>query len=382
MKKIEVLRSDYSIRNNIRTAIENSDKKISTKEIDSLKISTLLKKAKINNSKIAEYVDKSASDEPLIGSREGELTEYVIQSVPDDREVFTFEYSQSIKNNKPLENNYTDEIRGNVIKIDGHDSTYTREFDYNDHKNVCLNGHTDLTNTHGQYKKFFLVTDAINSNKISNCFKGHNLKKGAALSFWVKFFSLDTTAYNCGLITFLGDHNKHYFDADSESENKEYIDYTTHLEVSANLSVVYDEAFQNTYVRKRDNSYLTEGWDKDIAKVLWRSDKTWMHVALSFTDNGIERFVNGKRIMDDYSVSIGKRFGKSGRVPASETECRTSILDFLSSDDTSLFLGLTMDERKTSESMLFDDITFWDEAIVSDNEAEQLFNEAVKINLP
>ena len=107
-----------------------------------------------------------------------------------------------------------------------------------------------------------------------------------------------------------------------------------------------------------------------------------MHVALSFTDNGIERFVNGKRIMDDYSVSIGKRFGKSGRVPASETECRTSILDFLSSDDTSLFLGLTMDERKTSESMLFDDITFWDEAIVSDNEAEQLFNEAVKINLP
>ena len=383
MEKIEVLRSDESIRNNICLAMENApDSKLSDAEFDSMKISALLEKTKISNVGIEEIVDASASNEVLIGSREGALTEQVIQSVPDDREVYTFEYSQSIKNNKPLENNYIDEIRGNVIKIDSHDSTYMREYDYNDHQEICSKGQAALTNTHGQYKKFFLVTDAINHNKISNCFRGRTLKKGAALSFWVKFFSLDTTAYGSGLLAFLGDHKRHYFDIEGERMNAEYVDYTAHLSVSADLCVTYDEAFWNTYSRKRNNSYLTEGQNESIAKVLWRSDKAWMHVALSFTDEGIERFVNGMRVTDDYSVNIGKRFGKHGRVPASETECRMSILDFLSSEDTVLFLGLTLDERKTSESMLFDDITFWDEAINSDEEAKQLIEEAVKINLP
>lgn len=377
MRKIEVLRSDQSIRNSISLIRkETKGKTISKSEEDTLKISDLLKESGIRNTEIETLVEESASTQPLIGSRNMELMTEPEVMVPDDREVYTFEYSYSIKNNKPLENNYIDEIRGNVIKVDSHDSTYMREFDCNDHIQILSTGQAALTNTHDQYKKFFLITDVINNNKISNCFQGQDLSHGASLSFWVKFFSLDT-AKNCsGLIAFLGDHEKHYFDEEAKDSEMEYIDYTTHLAVTTDLSVEYNEAFDNHYVRKRNNSYLTNGQNRHINKALWRSNKAWMHVILSFTNDGIERFINGMQVADDYMIKRGKRFAMS--VPGE----RTGILDFLRDDKTTLYLGMTLDETKTSDAMLFDDITFWDMAVSGEKQAQELFEEAKKINLP
>lgn len=377
MKKIEVLRSDEAIRKNVATAVSQMKKSsVNAKFIQKEAISTVLEKSGISNVEIAERVEEKASDTlPCIGQRSlSPSPNSAICEVPADSEIFSFTYANSIKNNLPLENNYVDQVRGNVIHVTSKDSAYEREFDTEDHAWINEHGYPLLTNSRATYKKFFLHTNAMD-NKISNCFQGQDLSNGAALSFWVRYHDRDAVIRNVGLLTFLGDYEKHYFNAEAKREDNEYVDYTTHLSLTTGLNLSYDEAFQNTY---EGISRIYPSPDERIDKRLYRSGKAWMHVALSFTNDEIRCYINGLPV--SYEVRKGKRFGtQDGR---DELRERTKILDFLSDETTTLYLSLTLDERKTSEMMLFDDITFWDSAIKNDEQAMELFAEASSINLP
>lgn len=377
MKKIEVLRSDEAIRKNIATAVSQMKRNsTNVKFIQKEAISTVLAKSGISNAEIAERVEEKASDTlPCIGQRCLPASPNTAEcEVPNDSEIFTFTYANSIKNNLPLENNYVDKVRGNVIHVTSKDSIYEREFETADHVWIDEHGYPLLTNGRKEYKKFFLYTDGIH-NKISNCFQGQDLNNGAALSFWVRYHNRDTVLRNVGLITFLGDYKKHYFDEDSRRDDIEYVDYTSHLSLTTRLNLNYDDAFQNTY---EGISRIYPSPDERIDKRLYRSGKAWMHVALSFTNDEIRCYINGMPV--SYEVRKGKRFGtQDGR---SELKERTKILDFLSDEATTLYLSLTLDERKNSEMMLFDDITFWNSAIKNDEQAMELFEEASSINLP
>lgn len=376
MKKIEVLRSDVSIRKNIAAAIKNEKNNISTNFIQTEAISTILEDSGISNVEIEKKIKEKASDVlPDIGQRSLPASPNTATcEVPHDSDIFSFVCSCSIKNNLPLENNYVDQVRGNVIHVTSKDSTYQREFDIEDHAQIKEHGYPVLTNSRAEYKKFFLHSDGMN-NKISNCFQGQDLSDGAALSFWVRFHDRDAVIRNPGLITFLGDYEKHYFNTEARREDREYTDYTTHLSLTAGMNLHYDEAFQNTY---EGISRIYPGPDDRIDKRLYRSGKSWMHIALSFTNDDIRCYINGMPV--SYDVKKGKRFGtQDGR---SELWERTKILDFLSDENTTLYLSLSLDETKISEMMLFDDITFWDSAIGNDTQAMELFEEASRINLP
>lgn len=376
MKKIEVLRSDVSIRNNISTAVNKQKHNVDTDFIRTETISAILEASGISNVAIEEKIETKASDTlPDIGQRSLPASpNTVICEVPDDSDVFTFTYANSIKNNLPLENNYVDMVRGNVIHVTGKDSTYQREFDTKDHAQINAHGYPVLTNSRAAYKKFFLHSDGMN-NKISNCFQGQDLSDGATLSFWVRYHDRDAVIRNCGLITFLGDYEKHYFNAKGRREDNEYVDYTTHLSLTTGLNLHYDEAFHNTY---EGTSRIYPSPDTRIDRCLYRSGKAWMHVSLSFTNDDIRCYINGMPV--SYDVKKGKRFGIQDN--CSELWERTKILDFLSDENTTLYLSLSLDETKISEMMLFDDITFWDSAIKNDTQAMELFEEAARINLP
>ncbi|MCI8370886.1 MAG: hypothetical protein HFI75_00530 [Lachnospiraceae bacterium] len=384
MNKLEVLRSDYSIRKNMEKLAEQDRIHLNKTDISTLKISALLKEASIANTELEQLIPDKAEQVPdgsaiLAGQRGALSADSVYQAVPDDREVCTLEYTKSIKNNKPLENNYLDGVRGNVIKTERHDSTYCREFDYNDHQELAASGTVTLTNSKHVYKKFFLATDAINSNKITNCFAGKELENGAALSFWVRFNTKDTVLANCGLFAFLGDHTRHYFDDAAAASETEYVDYTSHLSITCNMNAEYDEAFSNTY--KAINGIWHNNPDRTLAKILYRGHKNWIHVTTSFTNEGICIYLNGIRVPYE-TVSTGKRFFTSGSITEQERHQRINILDFIRDEHTSLYLGLTLDEDKISDSLLFDDITFYDASVQDDTQAMNLYQEALTINLP
>ena len=376
MNKIEVLRSDVAIRKNIASAVKQMQSNVNTEFIQKEAISKILKETGISNVEIEEKIGEKASDTlPCIGQRSLSASpNAAVCEVPNDSEIFTFTYSNSIKNNLPLENNYVDQVRGNVIHVTSKDSVYQREFDQEDHAQINENGYPILTNSRAVYKKFFLHTDAMD-NKISNCFQGRDLHNGASLSFWVRYHDRDTVIRDVGLITFLGDYKKHYFDPESRKADKEYVDYTTHLSLTTGMNINYDDAFQNTY---EGISEIYPSPDPRIDKRLYRSGKAWMHVAISFTNDRIRCYING--IPVSYDVTKGKRFGLQDE--RSELQERTKILDFLADEKTTLYLSLTLDETKTSEMMLFDDITFWDSSIKNNEQAMELFEEACSINLP
>ena len=98
-----------------------------------------------------------------------------------------------------------------------------------------------------------------------------------------------------------------------------------------------------------------------------------MFITLSFTNDGIECYLNGEKVIN-HKKYYGKNFG---------IEKRLSILDFITAEDTNLFLGITLDEKKDyNDAFLFDDITFYDEPVKNAEEAMELYQEALTINLP
>lgn len=385
METIEVLRSDNAIRNAFAIAYnkDNTINEIEKEDIEKMKISTLFETAGVSNVDVKNLTEETASDEPLIGATDKNYTIIIEKNIPDIRQVYNNAFIKNIKNNKPLESNYVDSIRGNVIKSFAADCLYEEEFDYEDHMHI-INGGKDyvLTNTHGQYKRLFLINDAIIKNKISNCFVGKDLSNGAALSFWVRGFSGNIKdVYDTGLLSFIGDYDKHYFDALSKENDSEYVKFTSSLSIDAQMCVKYCEAFYNTLEKLRSADYITENRNNDVRRALYRLIKSWAHIIVSFTNDDIVIYVNGNKVEDYYKITKGKRFGSNCDIDESIKECRTSILDFLSDEKTSLYLGATLNRNKTSSSMLYDDITFYNSS-VNDEEAKTLFEDALKINLP
>lgn len=385
MNKIEVLRSDVAIRQILTQATdEGIIQGLSDTDLDNLSMSNLLETSSISNTEIDELTSDTASDEPLIGSRDVNAYSEIQKIPPDVRQVYTNEFVGSVKNNRPLENNHIDPIRGNVIFARPADCLYEEEFDYEDHMHI-FNGGTDyiLTNTHGAYKRLFLITDAITKNKISNCFVGQDNSDGLSLSFWLRCYADSSDMiYDTGIFTFLGDYEKHYFDTLSKEEDKEYVKFTSSLHLDLSMCVRYEEAFYNTFSKKRNNSYKSTGRSKDVMKGLFRMSKNWCHIIVSFSNDDIDVYVNGHKVDDYYEVKRGKRFGSECNINELVKQCRTSILDFLVDTKTNLYLGATLNRDKISAPLLFDDITFWDESVESEEQAYEMFQEAITINIP
>lgn len=407
VNKLEVLRSDTSIRQNIKSLIDSGS--ISVDEsihVDSIKISELLDLT-VSNVEIEDLIDEKASLEMVnIGVHDDalpKLSHYYTKETPQDNMIYTASYGNCIKNNKVLQANCVDSVRGNVISVQAQDSTYVREFNCEDHQHIQTYGEIPITNTKDQYKKYFLITDAFNQNKISNCFQGQDLSKGAAMSFWVKYDDKRSIIDNRGLIAFIGDYERHYFDSDAQETDTEYADGSTHLSVSTLFNVEYKEYFFNTYRkafdigldrRSGDPSYdfWRLNYDKDnvdeygknlsISHSMHRGHKSWNHIIISFTNEEIDVYVNGTKVnYGEHDAEKGKRFNKH-ETGQPEYSLRTSVLDFLSNPNTDLYLCMSLDEKKDSSSAFFDDVTFFNKSIETAEEAYNLYQEAYSINLP
>lgn len=384
VEKLEVLRSDSSIRYNINTISD-----IPEEDIKSMKISRLLDEAGTTNVDIENEVEETATDENvLIGQRTPISDNTFIESkLADIRQVYTYEYSKIIKNNKMLEILYEDYIRGNVIRAYSFDPISENEFDYSEVDSMIMGDKSvddlPMTNSHREYKTFFLISQALKYNMISNCFKGHDLSNGAALSFWIRGNLEDYTKFNIfSLLLFIGDYEKHYFDQSAKDNDNEYVLTTPYLYVTNSLGVYYKEAFDNKYKLENDLILKPElNTSKEICKAFYRSNKQWIHVILSITNDGIVPYVNGLRI-PVLNEDIGAKFKDNEDFPVDEFKYRTPILDFISNEKTNLFLNTSINASISNHSMLFDDVTFYKNSVSDDNEAMSIFNEALEINLP
>lgn len=375
--KIEVLRSDKTIKDSLKkiASLSTLNEDI---DFDNTKISQLLQKLSLNNTKIDTFIKDKASDNPEETVLRSISLKTVKMKAPNLKNLIDKDYIATIKNNLPLENNYIDPVRGNVIKVEKNDSLYRREFDLEDIQNLKNNSNIILHNSHGEYKDFFLRTEATDNNMITNGFVGKDLSNGATLSFWTIYNQkFDSNQRGYGLITFLGDYCKHYFNEEGANKDEEYTLTNTWLHCTTSLDIDYNEAFKNNYStvnRLIDNKYYR--------KKIYRADKNWIHISLSFTNDGVDVYLNGTKVCP-FEVKKGKRFGKGkGKYNITDSRYRTPILDFLADENTKLFLGVTLDENKISEAMLFDDITFYDKSIDSEQEAMDIYQEALTINLP
>lgn len=360
MNKIEVLRSDISLRNNLINIY-----KLSEQDILNKKNAILLNELGISNVEIEKQVYDLASENPLISQeKEWENKKIKNNKIKKLSNQIKLDYISNLKNNKPLENNYYDEVRGNVIKLERTPSCYIERISSEDMKKI-INGEL---NTLLKRKNIFIFNDDENFNrKITNVFKGKTFEKGCSMSFWTLYNNKDTFYNNMGLIGFVGDCKKiphheleNHPEWDIESNT---IETTPYLYITTQFHTHFIEAHHNfahsiPYYRN---------------KVTHRCDRNWMFITLSFTNDGIECYLNGEKVIN-HKKYYGKNFG---------IEKRLSILDFITAEDTNLFLGITLDEKKDyNDAFLFDDITFYDEPVKNAEEAMELYQEALTINLP
>ena len=72
------------------------------------------------------------------------------------------------------------------------------------------------------------------------------------MSFWVKYDDKRSIIDNRGLIAFIGDYERHYFDSYAKETDTEYADGSTHLSLSTLFNIEYQESFFNSYRRTFD----------------------------------------------------------------------------------------------------------------------------------
>lgn len=288
------------------------------------------------------------------------LQDKAMPNVPDYTDMQNLITKQTLIDNEVienaiLENNYSDPIRGNVIRNDANDCAYRRA----------------TVSTSKEIQWCFTWTDGCYS-MITNPFVGKQLE-GATIAFWAKVPNYFTLRNEAAFMSFLGDL-KYMQNPQYHVEDVNDVTTTTYLEINTNARIAFQEAYDNTYLK--DMMYKFEDYSPYMDPYRHGLGRRWEYITLSFTNDGIEMYINGTKL--EYpKIYKGKRFNGGNGNPGNDTGIK--LMDFLSDEDTNIFLGLSiLNPESQCEQILYDAICFYDEA-VDDEGAKKLFEEATQI---
>ena len=176
MNKLEALRSDAAIKNSLYQIYKKS-KSLSVKQFKEIEktnqkvISNLLSTASLSNAEIDSLITEKASDSPMESQEKLSENFIVKRSVPLNNNVINRAYSDSLKTNETLSNNYIDPVRGNVIKTERCNCCADRRLDADDILSL-REGKSRRLHKNREERHVFLYHDNAKNNKITNPFQG------------------------------------------------------------------------------------------------------------------------------------------------------------------------------------------------------------------
>lgn len=271
--------------------------------------------------------------------------------------------ANGVEENVVLRNLYDDAVMGKVILNPLNDCAYRRPT----YRPDITDG---VVNREAQW--CFTWSEGVRSI-ITNPFKGMKLSEGCTISFWMRVPSYFSLVDRNAIMTFLGDLRQYeHPDPDCLHNVENSVKTTPYLTFETNLCIGFQEAYDNTYCKSTEGFYTT--YSTRIPPYRKALGRKWEFITFSITDEGIETYVNGQKV--EYEIVYkGKRFNGGNGQPGNSAMC--TLTEFLSDEDTNLFLGLTVtaDDGKCDQIM-YKDINFYDSA-ASEEEAVELFNEAV-----
>lgn len=271
-----------------------------------------------------------------------------------------------VEENAILHNLYDDPVMGKVILNKLHDSSYRTPTDRPDIAETKL----PIDNREAQW--CFTWSEGVDG-LVTNPFKGKDISNGCTIAFWMRvptYFSLiDRNA----IMTFLGDLKMYEHPDQACPHNLENsVKTTPYLTFETNLCIGFQEAYDNTYYKESESFYTT--YSTVIPPYRKALGTKWEFVVFSITNDGIETYINGQKV--EYTIVYkGKRFNGGNGEPGNSGMC--TLTEFLSAEDTNLFLGLTITSDKGKcDQIMYKDINFYDSA-ASEAEATELFHDAV-----
>ncbi len=297
--------------------------------------------------------------EPDMRVSEGENAELITkQSLLDN----------GVEENAVLRNLYDDAVMGKVILNPLNDSSYRKPTYRPDITGNIINREAQWCFTWSEGAKSILT----------NPFRGMELSEGCTISFWMRIPNYFSLTERNAIMTFLGDL-KWYEHPDQNCihsiENS--VKTTPYLTFETNLCIGFQEAYQNIYCKDTESFRTT--YSTIIPPYRKALGRKWEFITYSITDEDIETYVNGQKVAYE-TIYKGKRFNGGNGQPGNSG--MHTLTEFLSDEDTNLFLGLTItsDEGKCDQIM-YKDINFYDSA-ASEEEAVALFHEAISAYKP
>lgn len=292
------------------------------------------------------------------------ISETIDYTPPTMSDVLTSEKIELINTNNVLSNNYIDDVRGNVFRSYRMDSMYSRFLDAEDAKKMWKGEFVPI----GEHRRVIQSNESARKNMIVNPFAGVDISNGCAISMWVRYMNPNMKSGKYGLLLFVDPYQEHIhpnpnYDGGPLRSNR-------FLYVHTNLDTLFEALFMNKFY----------GENKTELKSF---EFNWNHLIFSFTNEGINVYLNGEPL--ELNEFRGKRF-HTNENEGEFNKLGFTITDFLSQEDTCLFLGTTLVyESKNldlvSDSILYDDITFYQNP-VDEGIAKEMFSEALRINLP
>lgn len=304
-------------------------------------------------------------------------TPNVKSAIGKNKELITMASLRNKKviENKVLNNIYEDAIMGDVILNPLNDCSYRRATERLDvleamramksPPEISLNRQTQWVFTWSEGARSLLT----------NPFKGKDISNGCTMSMWIRVPSFFALTERSALFTFLGDLKYYEFPDPNVLHNIENDVWTTpYLTVDAGLNIAFQEAYQNWYAKELKDSYTT--FEPTIPPYRRSLGRKWEHLVFSFTDEGIETYINGTKV--DYDIEFkGKRFHGGNGEPGNSGMCK--LTEFLSAEDTNLFLGLTiLNDTGKCDQIMYKNIRFYDNAANADK-ALDIFKEEVAL---
>lgn len=290
-------------------------------------------------------------------------------SYGENAEIITKEelLNKNVIENEVLLNVYEDPIMGNVILNPLNDCSYRKPT----YRPELAASSIELINRIPQWT--FTWSEGVRS-MIANPFKGKALE-GCTISMWVRVPSYFSLTERSALFTFLGTLNHYEHPDPNLLHNIENDTWTTpYLTIDAALNIGFQESHQNWYAKELEGATTT--FQSTIPPYRKALGRKWEFMTFVFTNEEINTYVNGVKI--EYTMEYkGKRFNGGNGEPGNSGMC--TLMEFLTSEDTNLYLGLTItsDEGKCDQIM-YKNIAFYDEA-ANDEEAVNLFYEEIEL---
>ena len=183
--------------------------------------------------------------------------------------------------------------------------------------------------------------------KVANPFAGKNLE-GATIGYWVK----QDDAERNSLLSFMDDE-----DVEIQSPKDGGAMAKSILYVKNNGEASYIDGFTSSTSASVKNTYVTSADATGAAAILEDSAKDWMYVTATMTNAGIKYYINGELVENTVADKAGVRFldgyysrlrdeedvqTKLGAFGGTNNQGTRTLMDFLTSKDTSIYFGYSI----------------------------------------